>query len=394
MIAVIADDFTGAAELGAIGLRHGLRSEVIELAGLEALAQSDAELVCVDTGTRNCRPSEAARRAARAARTLRNRGIRRIYKKVDSVLRGPVAAEIEAVCRTLGLRRALLVPANPSAGRVIAGGIYRIGDMPLDQTDFRFDPRHPRRTALVAALLRARGGVPIEIRSRSAAAADLPARGIIVGEASRPGDIRHWAGLLDEVTLPAGAAEFFGGWLKTLGFRRVPGMADTLPQGRELFVCGSASAATREFVQAARRAGVVVRRLRANELRSGAVREFAACLRRSAKVLNQRGRLLLAVPASTVREPAQARRLVGRLVRLAAALVRHTGVERVFAEGGETAAALARALGWRRLSVVAELAPGVVGLSPGNDRTGVLVVKPGSYRWPATILSVVGPAND
>ncbi len=30
MIGVIADDLTGAAELGAVGLRHGLQAEIIE----------------------------------------------------------------------------------------------------------------------------------------------------------------------------------------------------------------------------------------------------------------------------------------------------------------------------------------------------------------------------
>ena len=39
MIGVIADDLTGAAETGAVGLRHGLRAEVIPF-GVEASIQA------------------------------------------------------------------------------------------------------------------------------------------------------------------------------------------------------------------------------------------------------------------------------------------------------------------------------------------------------------------
>jgi uncharacterized protein YgbK (DUF1537 family) len=83
-----------------------------------------------------------------------------------------------------------------------------------------------------------------------------------------------------------------------------------------------------------------------------------------------------------------------QLVALAAALLRSSEVERVFAEGGETAAALARRLGWTRLRVVTEVSPGVVALSPSSNWPGVLVVKPGSYRWPRSISESIAPESD
>src|ERR1035437_9740514 len=113
MIGVIADDLTGAAELGAIGLRHGLRAEIIR----SGKPGGSADLVCVDTDSRACAPAEAAKRAATAAKLLRAAGAKWIYKKVDSVLRGPVTAQVEAVLKQLNLGRALLLPANPALGR-------------------------------------------------------------------------------------------------------------------------------------------------------------------------------------------------------------------------------------------------------------------------------------
>jgi len=110
MIGVIADDLTGAAEIGAVGWRHGLRAEIV-LAGEPS---KEAGLVCVDTDSRSCDPNEAAHRAASAARLLRHCGADWFYKKTDSVLRGNVTPEIEAIVAELDFRGVLLVPANPS----------------------------------------------------------------------------------------------------------------------------------------------------------------------------------------------------------------------------------------------------------------------------------------
>ena len=86
MLGVIADDLTGAAEIGAVGWRHGLRAE-ITLGGAQ---DSDADLICVDTDSRSCDPLEAGKRAAKAAGMLQDCGADWIFKKTDSILRGNV----------------------------------------------------------------------------------------------------------------------------------------------------------------------------------------------------------------------------------------------------------------------------------------------------------------
>src|SRR5262245_26042141 len=110
MIGVIADDLTGAAELSGDGLRYGLSAEVVTALDI----RGEAALLCIDTDSRNCLPAEAARRATDAASKLTESRAEWIYKKVDSVLRGHIVVELEAMINQLGLKRALLVPANPS----------------------------------------------------------------------------------------------------------------------------------------------------------------------------------------------------------------------------------------------------------------------------------------
>ena len=81
------------------------------------------------------------------------------------------------------------------------------------------------------------------------------------------------------------------------------------------------------------------------------------------------------------------------LVRVAEDALRRAEVGHVFAEGGATAVALARRMGWKRLAVTAELAPGVVTLSVSDGDSRLLTIKPGSYAWPET-LREAGPPSD
>jgi D-threonate/D-erythronate kinase len=79
--------------------------------------------------------------------------------------------------------------------------------------------------------------------------------------------------------------------------------------------------------------------------------------------------------------------LATHLVRVAARVLDAAEVEHVFAEGGATAVALARRMGWKRLAVKAELAPGVATMSLSGRGSLFLTVKPGSYPWPRCVLA-------
>src|SRR5439155_13896885 len=86
-----------------------------------------------------------------------------IYKKVDSVLRGHLLVELEAMMDQLGLNRALLVPANPSLERVVRNGQYFVRGKPIHETDFRLDPEYPRYTSSVGELLGASGARSVHV---------------------------------------------------------------------------------------------------------------------------------------------------------------------------------------------------------------------------------------
>src|SRR5258708_5172924 len=193
MIGVIADDLTGAAEISAVSLRYGLRAEVV----VEGRPSGQADVVCIDTNSRSCAAAEAGRRAASAARLLSEAGASWIYKKVDSVLRGQVAAEVEAVLKEIGLHVALLAPANPGLGRVIRDGWYFVGGKPIHETEFARDPEHPRTSANVLEMLGRSKSFPVQVCRLND---PLPEKGLSIGELPVKSDLDHWAARHSEHT--------------------------------------------------------------------------------------------------------------------------------------------------------------------------------------------------
>jgi uncharacterized protein YgbK (DUF1537 family) len=339
----------------------------------------------VDTDSRAQTATEAARRAAAAARMLQSAGADWIYKKVDSVLRGQVTAEIEAIMKELGLQRALLAPANPSLGRTIQDGKYYIHGKLIHKTEFAQDPQFPRRAARVLELLK----IP-QLFSICLGKLDetLPAEGIIVAEAPSSPAVRQWAFRREAGMLLAGGAEFFGALLAGGEPVRPPavnGMTSANGTGREFFVSGSSTVAARKFATAARREKTPVFSL-PQELAWGAdllpaVSETIG--QRIVTAFGSHSRVILTVGLPPVRDAEISQRLSGHVVQIAESAMRRVEVGSVYADGGETAVKLVRRMGWPRLEVMRELAPGVATLAVAGKKSLLLTIKPGSYPWPA-----------
>lgn len=379
MIGVIADDLTGAAELGGVGWRYGLNAEV--QVGPERTSTS--ELVAIDTDSRECAGDKAARLVEESAKSLQLQGAQWIYKKVDSVLRGPVLSELEAALAALRLKRALLVPANPGLGRVIRGGRYFIAGKFIHESDFRNDPQHPVRSSHVLEMLGPGGVEPVSVCVPQQL---LPALGIVVGEAARRDHLMSWARHVDGTVLPAGGAEFFAAILEVKGYKRRAEFSpwERTTVGRTVFVCGSVAASTREFLKECRRHSVPVFCLPPELMRSAAaeedlVREWA---REIMAAFQRHQQVTIAIDRPLVRDATASHRLGACLVAAAKAVSEQGRVSQLYVEGGATAAMLVRSMGWSRLRVIRELAPGVVMMQIEPDVQISLTIKPGSYAWP------------
>src|ERR1035437_26642 len=176
MIVVIADDFTGAAELAGIGLRYNLRVEMNTLVNL----QSKADLLVIATDTRSMKRQEALLEMEMVTKEVARLNPTLIFKKVDSVLRGYVTEELLVHIHTLNHTRALVVPANPTLGRTIINGQYFLNQEPLHLSDFSNDPEFPIKTSTVVELLGDKG-IPVYSQTYNE---PLEHEGIIIGDAA------------------------------------------------------------------------------------------------------------------------------------------------------------------------------------------------------------------
>jgi uncharacterized protein YgbK (DUF1537 family) len=379
MIGVIADDLTGAAELGGVGLRHGLSTEIIR----SGRPGGEADLVCVDTDSRSCKPEEAAKRAAAAARILRQAGAEWIYKKVDSVLRGNVTAEVEAVMKQLNLTRALLLPANPSLGRVIREGEYFVYGKRINRTEFANDPEYPRRSSQVLRLL----GAPEYFLMRLAnGELKVPENTLLIGQTDSTERIRQWAKIREASLLPVGGSEFFDALLNEALAEAPPSNTYTIDfaLGEQLFICGTASKSVNLLVKSARRSGVPVFGLPQELMWGQGFSEGARTVisQRVVQAFRRSQRVILWVGLPPVPEMATARRLSKHLVDIAELVLRRVPVKNILAEGGATSAELVRRMNWSRMKVLREWAPGVATLALAGEHSQWLTIKPGSYSWP------------
>ncbi|MGA2265058.1 MAG: four-carbon acid sugar kinase family protein [Phycisphaerae bacterium] len=392
MITILADDFTGAAEVGAVALRYGLSAQVQDRfegdVATDLGERSKVGVLVLNTHSRSLPPREAAAVVTETAWPLR-RQAKWVYKKIDSVLRGPVVAEAQAALSALGLARALLVPANPLLGRTIRDGQYFIGGVPLHQTGFAADPEFPARTSDVLALLDCGKKGPVTLLGPGQA---LPARGIFVGRAASTADLAAWAAKVDATTLPVGGAEFLAAVLEAKGHTRVPRPAQPPLENRRpmLLVCGSSPPHAAETVRQARAHGVAVLPMPAELLAEKAAEADGTTIRQRwadevVEVLTRRGSAVVSIGEGADRGGCP-QTMLDRLADVVAAVLGRMRVGHVCMEGGATAWTLVRRLGWRRFNVRRELAPGVASLQVIGGGPAV-TIKPGSYAWPEEIWS-------
>lgn len=379
MIGVIADDFTGAAEITGIGLRHGLR--VAYQLSVEPVESIDLLVIATDMRTL---PADAARAESEAlTRKLARLGPEIIFKKTDSALRGNVLTELEAMLRALNLSRALLLPANPGLGRTIGQGHYFLNGVRLDRTPFFKDPDYRHRTSDVLGML---GESDVTAtRYLRLAEAELE-NGVNVGETHREEDLARWVELLDDATLPAGGAEFFAHILRARGCRSIhsENRFQEVP-GKVLYVCGSASQYSRAAIERAKAGGATVCEI-PEDLYSGKGSRSHALQRWAEQIcglfteentvvaaINRPLRSEAAAPEKLARDTAEVVEKVWQSSdRLTALRI----------EGGATFSAIARRLGFKTFFPLREYATGVVEMRVGGFGDLSVTVKPGSYSWP------------
>jgi len=372
MIVVIADDITGAAEMGGIALRYGLKSIMADDVSIDV----KSDVLIIYTNTRSLPEDEAVdimadltKRASRLKPDL-------FYKKTDSVLRGHILAEMKAQMQELKFDKGLLVPVNPSLGRVISDGQYFVNGQPIHQTSFSNDPEFPIKSSDVLEMLGDNGKSVKVITQQDS----LLENNISVGEAKTNEDISFWAGKVDERTLAAGGASFFNALLSKKFHLKYENKERVRLSSPLLLVSGTTF---QKNVQKIRQYSHLVSYMPQHVFNNQRIidSEFEEWRDDILEKLSKYNKVIIGVDNSA-NERADPNVLREKKATVAELVLRKASVREVLIEGGSTAYSIVQKIGWQSFIPTEELEQGIVRMQVKEMTDLHLTIKPGSYEWP------------
>lgn len=365
MIVVIADDITGAAEIAGVAWRMGFSVRL----DMEIPQQdTDADVLVIATDMRQTSADEASATTKEIIRQLKSLYTSKnllFFKKTDSALRGHIVSELQTMMTELGINKALLLAQNPSKGRIITCGKYLINGIPLDETAFKNDPEFPARTSVVGKLLDGTRILSLEAPLHE---------GINVADAASQENIIMQLNKADNETLLAGAADFFTAFIQQFALDK---KARTTPAGnkveKRLLLQGSTQSST--FGK-----NMKEMPMPDNVFHGSSPQEWIEKLK---DCFEKEPSMSIRIPQAPTGGKTYAIRLRDSMAEAAAQiLVDQTMPIHLLIEGGATAFAVFKRIGWHSFNIVKEDAPGVVTLSHQNL---LITLKPGSYPWPSDI---------
>lgn len=369
--AIIADDLTGAADAAAAYGPTHTSSVILDVDG----AWPDAEILSINTESRYLSEAEAASAVTSAVgRALGQH--RRVFKKIDSLLRGNVGVEVAATLAPFrqgevkGL--ALVAPAFPGTGRTTHGGMVHVNGVQNSDGNFGGDVARALAAGglTVEAVAGKSGRTPEELASRLR---DVQDRGIdaVVLDASSDEDLACIAAAAELLEFPALLVGSGGMAGHIAAGREKVHARDAHPRQikRTLTVVGSYSSLARQQTEALVAAGAEHITLNHDALEEPAVASQVA------EAMSRNDVVLTPDPMGIV-DKSQALVVAEALARATAAGIGHC--DALVMTGGETATAVLNALGAGSFTVLGEIEPGVV-MSLLPEPLPLLVTKAGAF---------------
>ena len=390
MVFVLADDFSGAAEIGGIGHRYGLRSEV----QLSLDLNTAADLVVLDTNTRSLSEGEASKKILDLGTALKkwNKPFY-LFKKIDSVMRGHLIPELNVLQDCFNFNRILLMPANPSRGRKITRGEYLINGVRLHETVFATDPDFPMASSKIDERISSNTSTLKHVHITPGNV--LPSASIVTGDIESKVDLKTYVSEAGPDDLCCGAAELFESYLEHLGFSPQPKSACDVKLSETEFtlIINGSTVKNQDEKDWYDRINIPQLPLPGNfyDVEFHLPQDVANAWFQ--KVLD--GLKIRKVAVVTIDHPVQQNKILSEkflkyFVELMEYITRDIALTRIHVclTGGATASSLIRHFAAGKLLVEGEILPGVVSLvmESSSVRRGLFTVKPGSYRWPPKLI--------
>lgn len=376
--------------MAGVAWREGLTATLVRHPASPGSA-AEADVAVLDTDSRLMSAGQAAKRVRQVVRdAVAQLAPSHIFKKIDSVFRGPVGPELAACLHELGWETACVLVASPATNRHTAHGLHYVAGRPLGDSEFARDPWHPVTESDLTAILREQTDLPVTSVSQPVSAVTSLGPGVAICDARTTEDLQAWAEALPDHVLAAGSAAFGQALLRRWKQPGVlgRGAADMgcASGGTTLIVNGSLSDVSRRQTEEFRRCGGGV-------IQTDAPADQATI--RAISVLSEGRAALLASPrARRLCDNVKARQAVAdALAHVASQVLERALVDTLAVSGGHTAGCLFRELGWDVLTVVGEFGQGIVALRPVGSAVKRVILKPGSYGGEDLFVRLAMPAN-
>lgn len=243
---VIADDFTGALDTG---VQFKAKDSLVLIyqpgdGTIRETMKRNIQVLVIDAETRHLSPKDAYDTVFAITSMAVELGIRYIYKKTDSGMRGNIGSELAAFYDASGGRNIHFLPAFPQMGRTTQNGVHYIDGVPVSQSIFGQDLFEPVRHSDIREIIGEQSAVPVSLMGETVSRE--PPKGILVYDSTTEVGMARLAARLKEegqLYLMAGCAGFAGILFDQLGIQP---RENALPafEKRLLTICGSINSVT------------------------------------------------------------------------------------------------------------------------------------------------------
>ncbi|MBU8918151.1 four-carbon acid sugar kinase family protein [Bacillus sp. FJAT-29953] len=152
-LAVIADDLTGANDTGVQFAKQGLNTTVLFAETQLQPAHLSADVIVLNSDSRALTSEKAYKAVFNLAAQLNKLSVSKVFKKIDSTMRGNIGPEIDAVMDAYKLKTSFVVPAFPKSNRVTTNGYHYVNGVLLEETPIAQDPVCPVTESYLPKLL-------------------------------------------------------------------------------------------------------------------------------------------------------------------------------------------------------------------------------------------------
>jgi uncharacterized protein YgbK (DUF1537 family) len=385
-VVIVADDLTGALDVAGPFANRGHPTWVaVDHRQVDGAQFSGAEVLSVNATSRHLPATLAAALVAETVERLCPPDTEILIKKIDSTLRGNVAAETLAAMHAARRPNGIVIPAFPAQGRTVAQAMVHVQGVPLPQTSFARDalsppPREPLdhvfRAAAPGALVQAvppEGPFELSARGKqqriyvvdSASQADLDTAVATLGDR-----LRHCV-LVGSAGIAAAVAQ---GCMRDRPHAPLPHV-----RGDVLVVVGSRAEQSAAQVE-----------VLAQQPDVGVFPAPNGQLLDEAILRDRRPVAVLRAAAAAEGRVADAADVARNLAQNALRVLQARRVDALLATGGDTAIAILHCLGVAALQVMGDLLPGIpYARLERPERPLWLITKAGGFGTPQTMRELV-----